>query len=236
VDCLSDPSSVELIVMECDADFGSVNFFFGGEDFALTANELLQPFEDFGLENPSSAADPLCLFGMAGQDLVDTWVLGDPFLRNFYTAYNVFDKTVGIAPATSKRAGDECKEDAALGSPTSPGADDGDESAEDDDHGLDAASAPVDSASSSTGGHAEGAGTAGKESTSLMSIGVAASLGTMVLLGCGLAVLVARQRWKRLGSGGAYRSTIGGGGGGGGGGAFEMSWTESKGMSSSSAA
>ncbi|CAN0286520.1 unnamed protein product [Scytosiphon promiscuus] len=36
VDCLNDPSAVELIFMECEADFGDVNFFFGGDDFALT--------------------------------------------------------------------------------------------------------------------------------------------------------------------------------------------------------
>lgn len=36
VDCVDDASSVELIFMECEADFGDINFYFGGEDFALT--------------------------------------------------------------------------------------------------------------------------------------------------------------------------------------------------------
>lgn len=160
-------------------------------------------------------------------------VLGDPFLRNFYTAYNVVDKTVGIAPATSKRTGDECHKDSASWSPdrdhnnnsSGGGDDDADSSAttDEDDHGLDAANVPTDGSGSSS----STANTEGEEPTSLMTIGVVASLGTMALLGCGVAVLLARQRWKRLRSGGAYRSTVGGGGGGGGGaGGFEMSWSE----------
>lgn len=43
--------------------------------------------------------------------------MGDSFLRTFYTAYNVEDKTVGLAKATALRTGDECANDASISSP-----------------------------------------------------------------------------------------------------------------------
>lgn len=42
-------------------------------------------------------------------------IFGDTFLRSFYTAYNVDERTVGLAPATNRRQGDECDADAKLG-------------------------------------------------------------------------------------------------------------------------
>lgn len=36
IDCVDDARSVELIFLECEADFDDINFDFGGEDFALT--------------------------------------------------------------------------------------------------------------------------------------------------------------------------------------------------------
>lgn len=57
-------------------------------------------------------------------------ILGDSFLRTFYTAYNVEDRTVGLAQATSERIGDECQADAAINAASTPGsADSPDDSA-----------------------------------------------------------------------------------------------------------
>lgn len=36
VDCVDQAELIELIFMECEADFGDINFYFGGEDFTLT--------------------------------------------------------------------------------------------------------------------------------------------------------------------------------------------------------
>ncbi|CAM9408921.1 unnamed protein product, partial [Hapterophycus canaliculatus] len=127
VDCLDDPGAVQIILAQCTADFGDIKFSFGGDDFILTANELLQPLEDFIpssilYSSTSSVSNPGCLFGMAGHS-DNMWILGDSFLRTFYTAFNVEDKTVGLARATALRTGDECAEDASI-SATNDGSDD----------------------------------------------------------------------------------------------------------------
>ncbi|CAM9937283.1 unnamed protein product [Ectocarpus fasciculatus] len=223
IQCMDDPREVQLILVECATDFADINFYFGGDDFALTETELLQPLTDFATTD--SQFDPMCIFGMVGADLTDTWVLGDPFLRTFYTAYNVQTQTVGLAKATGSRTGEACAADAALDSSapsTAVPADDDDDG--DDGAGLGVASAPEDASSS---------GEVEEEETSVVAVGVVAGLGTMALLALGVVVLAVRQRWKRTG-GGVYRSAMSqvGGGGGGGGGGFEMS----KGMSSSMAA
>ncbi|CBJ33882.1 expressed unknown protein [Ectocarpus siliculosus] len=220
IECMNDPRDVQLILVECATDFDDINFFFGGDDFALTETELLQPLTDFATTD--SMFDPMCIFGMIGADMTDTWVLGDPFLRSFYTAYNVQTQTVGIARATGSRTGEACEADAALDSaaPAAAVPADGD----DDGAGLGIASAPEGSSSSEVVG----------EETSVVTVGVVAGLGTMALLALGVVALAVRQRWKRTG-GGVYRSAmsqVDSGGGGGGGGGFEMS----KGMSSSMAA
>ena len=49
-------------------------------------------------------------------------ILGDSFLRTFYTAYNVEDKTVGVAKATALRTGDECAADAPISASGTPAA------------------------------------------------------------------------------------------------------------------
>lgn len=148
-------------------------------------------------------------------------VLGDPFLRTFYTAYNVQTQTVGIARATGSRTGEACEADAALDSaaPSTAVPADGD----DDNAGLGIASVPEGASSSEV---------VEEEETSVVTVGVVAGLGTMALLALGVVALAVRQRWKRTG-GGVYRSAMSQvGSGGGGGGGFEMS----KGMSSSMAA
>lgn len=45
---------------------------------------------------------------------VTSRILGDPFLRAFYTAYNVHDRTVGLARATAERTSETCAADASI--------------------------------------------------------------------------------------------------------------------------
>ncbi|CAN0203777.1 unnamed protein product [Scytosiphon promiscuus] len=140
VDCMEDPGAVQLILAQCTADFGEIKLSFGGDDFILTANELLQPLEDFvssaeSYSYTSSVSNPGCLFGMMGHN-ENMWILGDSFLRTFYTAYNVEDETVGLARATNLRTGDECPADApisATGAPVAAGPDDEEEEGEGQD-------------------------------------------------------------------------------------------------------
>lgn len=128
-------------------------------------------------------------------------VLGDPFLRTFYTSYNVADKTVGVAQATNSRTSSECDADASIGSaPANSGGGDGDE----------------------IGGPSVG-GDVGGESMSVVAVGVVAGLATMAMISCGVVVFAVRQRFSK--AGGAYRPAVNDidGGGGGGGSGFEMS-------------
>ena len=64
----------------------------GGKDFTLSA-------EDYTL----SIAKTECMFGFTGIDMPpevgSLWILGDVFLRKFYTVFDVGQKRVGIAPA-----------------------------------------------------------------------------------------------------------------------------------------
>lgn len=38
VDCSQEAADIELIVMDCATTFDNINFYFGGEDFALTVS------------------------------------------------------------------------------------------------------------------------------------------------------------------------------------------------------
>lgn len=163
-------------------------------------------------------------------------ILGDPFLRTFYTSYNVADKTVGLARATNGRTSSECAADASISTGTANAADgdgDGDSSSSSADGdelgGPTTARAGTGSSSSNSGaGDAEGLG---GEQTSLVAVGVAAGLAAMGLISCAVVVFAVRQRFSK--GGGAYRPAVddiddvGGGGGGGG---FEMSSAGSSSM------
>jgi hypothetical protein len=63
----------------------------GGKDFTLSAS-------DYTLD----IAKTECMFGFTGIDMPpqvgDLWILGDVFLRKFYTVFDVGQKRVGIAP------------------------------------------------------------------------------------------------------------------------------------------
>ncbi|CAM9301589.1 unnamed protein product [Pylaiella littoralis] len=134
ISCTDDPGLVELILLDCNADFGDVSISFGGDDFTLTAAELLQPLADFVTSDTSlssTSTDPWCLFGMLGHE-ENMWILGDSFLRSFYAAYNVQDDTIGLAKATAQRTGDACEADAAISATATSGGAGGDDDGDDD--------------------------------------------------------------------------------------------------------
>ncbi|KAG1856649.1 acid protease [Suillus subalutaceus] len=75
--------------LPCDA-MPNVTITLGGKSFALSA-------ETFNFGKYGSSGNT-CLGGIAGSDgLGDQWILGDVFLRNVYTAFNVGNTSVGFA-------------------------------------------------------------------------------------------------------------------------------------------
>ena len=74
------------------AKLPSLTITLGGNNFTLTAS-------DYTLD----IAKTECMFGFTGIDMPpevgDIWILGDVFLRKFYTVFDVGQRRVGIAPA-----------------------------------------------------------------------------------------------------------------------------------------
>ena len=60
-----------------------------------------------------------CIYSFA---LSTLRILGDSFLRTFYTAYNVEEKKVGLAQATGKRTDEACAADASISVDATAGA------------------------------------------------------------------------------------------------------------------
>lgn len=72
----------------CDSN-PQVSLTFGGKAFAISA-------DTFNLGQVSQGSSD-CVGGIAGTTNIDFWVVGDVFLRNFYTRFDVGNRQVGFA-------------------------------------------------------------------------------------------------------------------------------------------
>lgn len=71
-----------------------ISFILGGKAFNLTGEDYMVPFEQFGVKS--------CTSGFQGADMSANglqWILGDVFLRRYYTVFDVDNNQVGLALA-----------------------------------------------------------------------------------------------------------------------------------------
>lgn len=61
----------------------------------IEGKKLIMPGKDLVVRNPLAN---ICIFAMVGGD-PPFWILGDPFLRTYYTVFNMKEKKIGFAKA-----------------------------------------------------------------------------------------------------------------------------------------
>lgn len=83
------PFNDRQFLIDCDADLPDLNITIGGKDFVLTGQEYIID------------AGGVCLFGAIGLDTgsMNLWILGDPFLRKYYSIHDIDNGRVGLALA-----------------------------------------------------------------------------------------------------------------------------------------
>ncbi|KAG7445898.1 acid protease [Guyanagaster necrorhizus] len=72
----------------CDS-IPNISLTFGGKAFSISADTF-----NVGQAEQGSSD---CIGGIVGEDVGDAWVVGDVFLQNVYTSFNVENETVGFA-------------------------------------------------------------------------------------------------------------------------------------------
>ncbi|CAM9567639.1 unnamed protein product [Discosporangium mesarthrocarpum] len=208
LDCRKDAEKVELFVMTCDSQFEDINLSFGGDVFPMSPHQLLIPFSDFAATSSSldESASELCILGVLGHGNHE-WILGDVFLRAFYTAYDIQENKIGLAVSSSQRSTPLCQDDMHLSRllPSSQGVDEGEnpmpgpkvpppvkDSSDDGELGG------VAGAAGSGAGDEEGGGW-GHLSTTLVAIG--AALLTLLLCAAVARCIMVAKRERPAGEG-----------------------------------
>mmetsp|Transcript_2979 Transcript_2979/g.4391 ORF Transcript_2979/g.4391 Transcript_2979/m.4391 type:complete len:392 (-) Transcript_2979:302-1477(-) len=81
-------------VIDCKAPLPDVHFVIGGNTFVLEGDDYIV-----------SDGQDMCMFGMIGLDVGTSegamWILGDIFMRKYYTVFDYGNKQVGFATASA---------------------------------------------------------------------------------------------------------------------------------------
>ena len=114
-----------LNVVDCDVDGGfdfalvdcadtelpnsstsNLDFYIEGVKYSMTPQEL------YVHSSSPLPTEKQCFLGIMGSDKVGAlYVLGDIFIRKYYTAFDLANKRVGFAPKTDERVGELCADD-----------------------------------------------------------------------------------------------------------------------------
>lgn len=87
----SDPSSFSGYVIDCGAQLPDHIFTIGGINYTVPGSSLVFP-----------VGQNYCALAISGSDLPhlgQLWILGDVFMREYYTVFNYGDRTIGFAKA-----------------------------------------------------------------------------------------------------------------------------------------